>query len=118
MWGPNAAGKTSLLEAIVLLARGSSHRTATDAELIRWGAPFARVEGRRELAGRDPASLDVTIGRDGPSGGRKRVPVNGVGRRAAALVGVLRVVVFAPEEMLLVVGSPALRRGMIDALFC
>ncbi len=60
--------------------------------------------------------MDVTIGRDGPSGGRKRVRVNGVGRRAAALVGVLRVVVFAPEEMLLVVGSPALRRAAIDAL--
>jgi len=43
--GPNAAGKTSLLEAIVLLAWGRSHRTSTDAELIRWGADVARVEG-------------------------------------------------------------------------
>src|SRR5437763_1091272 len=45
VWGPNAAGKTSLIEAIVLLAWGRSHRTSTDAEMIRWGQPFAHVEG-------------------------------------------------------------------------
>src|ERR1035437_6561054 len=43
--GPNAAGKTSLLEAVFLLASGHSHRTPTDAEMIRWGADLARVEG-------------------------------------------------------------------------
>ena len=45
VWGPNAAGKTSLLEAIVLLAWGRSHRTSSDGELIRWGTDLARVEG-------------------------------------------------------------------------
>src|SRR6185503_21253624 len=45
VWGPNAAGKTSLLEAMVLLAWGHSHRTAADGELIRWGTDLARVEG-------------------------------------------------------------------------
>ena len=45
VWGPNAAGKTTLIEAVVLLATGRSHRTGTDAELIRWGADFVRVEG-------------------------------------------------------------------------
>ena len=44
--GPNAAGKTSLLEAIVLLAWGRSHRTSTDGEIVRWGADLARIEGR------------------------------------------------------------------------
>jgi len=115
VWGPNAAGKTSLLEAIVLLARGSSHRTASDAEMIRWSAPLSRVEGRRD-GDRGPADLDVTLVREGPAGGRKRIRVNGVPRRAAALAGVLRVVVFAPEEMLLVVGAPSLRRSALDAL--
>ena len=116
VWGPNAAGKTSLLEAIVVCARGSSHRTLTDAELIRWDAPFARVATRREIPGLDPLELDVTLVREGPAGGRKRIRVNGVPRRAAALAGLLRVVVFAPEEMLLVAGPPSLRRGMLDAL--
>jgi DNA replication and repair protein RecF len=115
VWGPNAAGKTSLLEAIVLLARGASHRTGADSEMIRWSAPFARVEGRR---GDDDgeADVDVTLVRDGPSGGRKRVRVNGVPRRSRALAAVLRTVVFAPEEMLLVVGAPGLRRAALDAL--
>jgi DNA replication and repair protein RecF len=99
---------------VVVLARGSSHRTSSDAELIRWGAPFARVEGRRDVD--SPAEIDVTLVRDGPSGGRKRIRVNGVPRRAGALATALRVVIFAPEEMLLVVGSPGLRRAALDAL--
>jgi DNA replication and repair protein RecF len=99
----------------VVLARGASHRTSSDAEMIRWGAPFARVDGRHASGGRD-AEIDVTLVRDGPAGGRKKIRVNGVPRRAAALAGTLRVVVFAPEDMLLVVGSPGLRRSALDAL--
>jgi DNA replication and repair protein RecF len=111
--GPNAAGKTSLLEAIVLLGWGRSHRTSADGEIIRWGADLARVEGR---VGDD--TLEVAITRSGADGrgGRKRIRVNGVGRRAGALGRVLRVVLFAPEEMLLVIGAPGLRRSALDAL--
>ncbi|MFL5680541.1 MAG: DNA replication/repair protein RecF [Chloroflexota bacterium] len=115
VWGPNAAGKTSLLEAIVLAAWGRSHRTTTDAELIRWGADLARVEAR---VGAE--TLEVALVRPAAPGsagaGRKRVRVNGVARRASGLVGVLRTVVFAPEEMLLVAGAPGLRRSAIDQI--
>ena len=116
VWGPNAAGKTSLLESIVLAAWGRSHRTTTDVELIRWGADLARVE-----AGVGHDSIEVALVRPGsaPGGaptGRKRIRVNGVPRRASGLVGLLRTVVFAPEEMLLVAGSPVLRRTAIDQL--
>ena len=111
-WGPNAAGKTSLLEAIVLLGWGRSHRTIADGELIRWGADLARVEGRvgeRRPRGRDRRAPGRTA-----RGGRKRIRVNGVGRRASALGRTLRVVLFAPEEMLLVIGAPSLRRAALD----
>jgi DNA replication and repair protein RecF len=113
VWGPNAAGKTSLLEAMVLLAWGRSHRTSADAELIRWGAELARVEG---LTGAD--TIEVAIVRSGAAGttGRKRIRVNGLGRRGTGLAGLLRVVLFAPEEMLLIAGSPSLRRAVIDQL--
>jgi len=115
VWGPNAAGKTSLLEAMVVLARGGSHRTTTDSELVRWGADVARLEGR---SGSD--EIEVALVRPGSaaagSGARKRVRVNGVARRPAALADKLRVVLFAPEDMLLVVGSPSLRRATIDQL--
>jgi DNA replication and repair protein RecF len=115
VWGPNAAGKTSLLEAMVVLARGGSHRTTTDAELVRWGSDVARIEGR---AGSE--ELEVALVRPGSAaaatGSRKRIRVNGVARRATALAEKLRVVLFAPEDMLLVAGSPSLRRATIDQL--
>ena len=100
---------------MVLLARGGSHRTTTDAELIRWGADVARIEGR---SGED--AIEVALVRPGSiaaaGGARKRIRVNGVARRAAALAERLRVVLFAPEDMLLVVGSPSLRRAVVDQL--
>ena len=115
VWGPNAAGKTSLLEAMVVLARGASHRTTTDVELVRWGADVARIEGH--TAG---DAIEVALVRPGSvaaaGGARKRIRVNGVPRRAAALAERLRVVLFAPEDMLLVAGSPSLRRATLDQL--
>jgi DNA replication and repair protein RecF len=123
VWGPNAAGKTTLLEAIVLLALGRSHRTTTDPELIRWGADFMRIEGVvgvAEVPGPESASepvAGVTLGVAlQAGGGRKRIVVNGVPRRPPTLSEHLRVVLFAPEEMLLVVGPPALRRAALDTL--
>ena len=95
---------------------GRSHRTSSDGELIRWGRDLARVEGR---VGNDVIEVAVqrSAGEAGRgSGGRKRIRVNGVGRRATTLGRHLRVVLFAPEEMLLVIGSPSLRRGALDAL--
>lgn len=126
VWGPNAAGKTSLVEAIVLLAWGRSHRTSADAELVRWGAEFSRIEGLVESApaedrdatrgpARPPTAVEVVVARAG-SGTRKRIRVDGVGRRPTSLAGILRVVVFAPEEMLLVLGPPSLRREAVDRL--
>jgi DNA replication and repair protein RecF len=117
VWGPNAAGKTSLLEAIVLLAWGRSHRTSTDGELVRWGRDLARVEarvGRSGTAPEDRDALEVALVKTAGGSVRKRIRVNGVARRAAALTGVLRTVLFAPEEMLLVAGPPSLRREALD----
>jgi DNA replication and repair protein RecF len=110
--------------------------------MIRWNQEFARVEGRivtDDMAGPGGGSAGgaavgailapsrgttVPIGTEtievvlmsAGAGQRKRVRVNAVPRRAAGLLGVLRVVVFAPEEMLLVSGSPSLRRAAIDQL--
>jgi DNA replication and repair protein RecF len=117
--GQNAAGKTNLLEALVVLAEGHSHRTSADAELIRWGTEFARVEaavGSAVEADAGSDQLEVVLLQPGAPGTRKRVKVNGVPRRPLALASALRAVLFAPEDMLLVVGSPGLRRGVLDRL--
>ena len=117
--GPNAAGKTSLLEAIVLVAWGRSHRTGADSELVRWGCELARVEahvGRPEATPEQRDVIEVALVRSATGGARKRIRVNGVARRAASLTGVLRTVMFAPEDMLLVSGSPSLRREALDTL--
>ncbi len=121
IWGPNAAGKTTLVEAIVLLATGRSQRTTTDAEVIRWGADVARAAGEiAEAPGQEGRQLEVALIRGGSaiaqSGARKQIRVNGVGRRAAALGDVFRTVAFGPEDMLLVAGSPTLRRAALDEL--
>jgi DNA replication and repair protein RecF len=120
VWGPNAAGKTSLLEAIVLLAWGRSHRTTADAEIVRWGTGLARVEGTvGALAtgeGREEVIEVAIVAAASGGAGRKRIRVNGVARRSGALLGLLRTVVFAPEEMLLIAGSPGLRRAALDQL--
>jgi DNA replication and repair protein RecF len=65
--------------------------------------------------GSEPTTVEVALVREG-GGQRKRIRVNGVPRRAAALGGVLRTVMFAPEDMLLVAGSPGPRRAALDSL--
>lgn len=118
--GPNAAGKTNLLESMVVLSRGGSHRTGTDAELVGWTADLARLEatlGPAAGSGSGGDRVEVVLVKPGAvPGARKRVRINEVPRRTTALPGALRAVVFAPEDMLLVVGSPSLRRGALDAL--
>ena len=116
--GPNATGKTSLLESLVVLGTSRSHRASQDGELISWGAEFSRLEVA--LAGATATSgenrVEVLITRTGTGGGRKRILVNGVARRPSALAATLPVVLFAPEDMLLVVGSPGGRRNSLDAV--
>ena len=114
--GRNAAGKTNLVEALVVLSTGRSHRSGSDPEMVRWGADFARAAAAVESDGRRE-ELEVVIHARGTGpGARKRVRVNGVNRRAAALRPMLRTVLFAPEDMLLIIGSPSLRRNLLDAL--
>jgi DNA replication and repair protein RecF len=124
--GPNGAGKTNLIEALLVLGTGRSHRASSEAEMIGWSASFARMEARASAADdRDAAHLEVVLARPGVdgragggagAGGRKRIKVNGVPRRASALAAALPVVLFSPEDMLLVIGSPSLRRAALDSL--
>jgi RecF protein len=114
--GPNGSGKTNLLEAIFVAVTGRSHRAATDAELVRHGQSFARA--RLDLTdGADSARVELIIpGSQAPDDLRKRVTVNGLARRPAAVSDTVRAVLFRPEEMLLLVGAPGERRRFMDAI--
>jgi DNA replication and repair protein RecF len=128
--GDNASGKTSLLEALYLLATTRSPRTTSDLELINFAAPndlgsppFSRVVAQVERE-RGPLQVEILVVRDevpeGPGGlqgsaqARKRIRVNGVARRAIDLVGQVNVVLFTPQDVDLVTGPPALRRRYMD----
>lgn len=116
--GPNGAGKSNLLEAIHVAVTGRSHRAAADHELVRHGHPFARV--RLDLAGdagADGTRLELILpGEAAPPEVRKRVTLNGVPRRTSSLSARARSVLFRPEEMLLLVGSPGERRRFLDGI--
>jgi DNA replication and repair protein RecF len=125
--GDNAQGKTNLLEAVMLLATSRSPRTGTDREWISWYVdreplPFVRLEA---LLDRQDEALQLELlmaatgaqTANGPAF-RKRIQVNGVPRRALDLVGLMKVVLFMPEDVALVAGSPSIRRRYLDIALC
>ncbi|MFD8492033.1 DNA replication/repair protein RecF [Amycolatopsis sp. NPDC059657] len=110
--GQNGRGKTNLLEAIGYVATLGSHRVATDAPLIRYGCEralirVAVVNDDRELT----VELEVTAGR----ANRARVNRGAVGKPRDVL-GILRTVLFSPEDLALVRGDPGERRRFLDDL--
>lgn len=121
--GANAQGKTSLLEAIYYLAASHSPHTASDRQLINWRAedeplPFARlaaeVEGRGGQFNRVEMALVLERGQDGNQRFKKNIRINGVDKRVMDLVGLLAVVLFLPQDLSLIEGSPNERRRFMD----
>jgi DNA replication and repair protein RecF len=110
--GPNGQGKTNLVEALGYLATLSSHRVALDAPLVRIGADFAVVRGRVRNEDRDTlVEVEITPGK------ANRARLNGSPvTRAREVLGALRTVLFAPEDLSIVKGDPAGRRDYLDEL--
>ncbi|MFF2452366.1 DNA replication/repair protein RecF [Isoptericola sp. NPDC058082] len=110
--GRNGQGKTNLVEAIGYVATLGSHRVANDTPLIRAGAERAVV--RTRIVRGDRAStveLEITAGK----ANRARVNRGQLGR-ARDVLGILRTVLFAPEDLALVKGDPDGRRRFLDQL--
>jgi DNA replication and repair protein RecF len=115
--GRNGAGKTNVLEAIHLIARGDSPRAHDDAELVRWGANTARVSARVERMD-DARTVDVVL--FAPAEGERRRPrrylLDGAGKRADEAIAELAVVSFFPEDVQLLAEAPSARRRYLDAM--
>lgn len=132
--GNNACGKTNLLEAVFYLATARSPHAGAERELLRWGAseepiPFARVEAQVERRNGTQTNLEIVLLQAGEEKGHqtesveahktsgrmsKRIKVNGVPKRALDLLGQLNAVLFLPEDLDLVFGSPGDRRRYLD----
>lgn len=107
--GQNAQGKTNLMESIYVLAMAKSHRTSNDKDLIFWEEEYAKIEGRVQRA-TSSTHLELLISKKG-----KRAKCNFLEQqRLSQYIGNMNVVMFAPEDLNLVKGSPQVRRKFID----
>ncbi len=110
--GPNGQGKTNLVEAVGYVATLGSHRVPTDAALVRAGCPRAVVRAKVVRGDRTRlAEIEIT------SGKANRARINGSAvPRVRDVLGLLRTVLFAPEDLGLVKGDPDGRRRFLDEL--
>lgn len=107
--GENAQGKTNIMEAIYVLAMANSHRTPRVKELIHWDEDYAKIEGVVQKKS-GPLKLSLVISQKG-----KKAKLNQLEqRRLTDYIGACNVVMFAPEDLNLVKGSPQVRRRFID----
>ncbi|MCR3906118.1 MAG: DNA replication/repair protein RecF [Tenericutes bacterium] len=103
--GINGSGKTSILESIYFCATTKSHRTNDEKELILRNKPFMQTKITT-----DEDSYEIVLSKNG-----KRASINGVEKRKISdFIGHLRVVMFAPEDLDLIKGSPLNRRQFLD----
>jgi DNA replication and repair protein RecF len=110
--GYNGVGKTNIAEAVGYLASLSSHRVTHDAPLIRHGESQAIIRAQAHR-GRREAFIEVEIN----PGKSNRARINrGSPVRATEALGILRTVLFAPEDLELLKGSPSVRRRLLDTL--
>lgn len=106
--GPNASGKTNLLEAILVMAAGSSYR-AKDADLVAFTQPWARIDAHL------PTGLR-TVKLEAQNGTKKSFEIDGSTTLRLSLSKTMPVVVFEPNHLHLLQGSPEIRRDYLDNL--
>lgn len=110
--GPNGVGKTNLLEACAWALTGSSPRTSSEANCVRHGSTFFRVDALLDVAGQSSRHVvTFELGK-----GRRLVADDVVATTVEEFARRVPAVVFLPEKLLVVRGAPARRRAVVDRL--
>ena len=110
IYGKNAQGKTNILEAVYMFSQGKSHRAKSDKELIRFGSDMFRAAVEFETSEREYKSV-MTFAKNG----KKSISINNVPiKKLSMLMNYLNTVMFSPEDLNLVKGSPSVRRKFVD----
>jgi len=115
--GANASGKTSILEAIYLLALGKSFRAERDIDCIAFEKDMARINGTMKHSNDETMKLEMILTQGEVTGIKtpfKKCILNGVSKRMVDFIGNLKVVLFWPQDLELVTYSPSLRRRYLD----
>lgn len=115
--GPNAIGKTNILEAIYLIATGKSFKARIEAEMINYNAEIARVKAKL-----DQEKLEVILTHGQVALGtnklkrtpKKQLLVEGANKRLIDFTGHLKVVLFNPTDLDLIIATPTIRRNFLD----
>lgn len=118
--GPNASGKTNILESLFVLSTGKSFKAKIEEEMISYTKDIARVKGKL-LSGTILESVFtrglIDIGNDHPEKvARKKLMINSVGKRLVDFAGNFKVVLFGPWDLDLVTESPSIRRKFLDTV--
>ncbi len=138
--GQNASGKTNILESIYLLSTGKSLKAGVEEEMIQYDEEIGRVKGlfregkwnipkenekEEEVLPKNEKRLEVVLTRGEITIGdankkekvaRKRLKINGVGKRLIDFAGNFKTVLFGPQDLDLVTESPSLRRNYLDSV--
>lgn len=117
VYGPNAYGKTNLLEGVYLLSVGDSFRAKRTEEMVRFGEELGRVSGEIADESDEITTVEVMVSGGlvmGKKVNKRKYLVNGVSKRRKDIVGLLPVVLFQPEDVDLVSGPPDIRRKFLD----
>lgn len=113
--GPNSIGKTNALEAIFLLATGTSFRSNLDEEMIEYDKEIARVKGQLKAKGKENLEIILTRGEvAGKKTHKKHYFLNSVKKRKQDFVGRLSCVFFGPDDLKIIINSPSTRREYLD----
>lgn len=115
--GPNGSGKTNILEAIYVLSCGKSFRSSSLSKLINWSTNYAFCRGKIHKNNQD-TELEVQLVKSPVSAsiGRKFL-LQKVEKPRKNYLGAFKVVVFEPEDIRLITGSPTRRRDYLDSIF-